>query len=104
MNAADWAAWITVALGTVLSYWCVQSTLYFRHQLTLGLKGNWILEAFFRTAATITVVCIWLTIARTISLVFGPQWWTVLISGLAILWLLLIPLLLRRVFKDHEGR
>jgi len=104
MTLAAAAAWLTVVVGAVVSYWCVRSTLYFRHQLTLGLQGNWILIAFYRTSATITAVCLWLTIARVIVLLFGTQWWASLISGLAIIWLLLIPLLLHRLFRDHEGR
>jgi hypothetical protein len=103
MTLAAVAAWLTVALGAVLSYWCVLATLYFRHQLKL-MGGNWLLLAFYRTAATITAVCIWLTLARTIALLFGAQWWISLISGLAIIWLLLIPILLRRLFAEHEGR
>jgi hypothetical protein len=103
MTLAAVAAWLTVALGAVLSYWCVLSTLYFRNQLRL-MGNNWVLVAFYRTAATITAVCIWLTLARVITLTFGMQWWASILSGLAIIWLLAIPILLARLFREHEGR
>jgi len=104
MDWANLASWTLVGIGAVISYWCVRSTLYFRHQLTLGLAGNWILRAFYTTSATISGACIWFTVARAITLAFGVQWWTALISGIAVIWLLSIPILLARLFKNHEGR
>jgi hypothetical protein len=96
-------AWLTIVLGLALSVGGLAATRYFRRQVTL-MGGNWILMAFYRTTATITAVAMWLTLARAIVLATGPQVWITVISGLAVCWLLVIPLLLRREFREHEGR
>ena len=97
------ASWLIVGIGVALVLTGVNATLYFRQQ-NRDFGGSWILHALYRTSATITAVAAWLTTARIVTLLLGPQWWTGVISGLAIIWLLLLPLLLRREFRSHEGR
>lgn len=103
MILAAIASWATAAIGLVLTYLSVRSVLYFRRQIHAA-GGSWLLVVFFRTALTIAIVCGWLTLARTVTLLFGIQPWVGVISGLGIIWLLLIPPLMEREFRNHEGR
>lgn len=95
--------WSTVVLGLVLTINAWLVIRYFRRQIHLA-GGSWILMAFLRVVVTITAVSAWLTLARIITLTAGPSPWLSIISGLAILWLLAIPILLRAEFRSHEGR
>ena len=96
-------SWSIVALGLVLTFNAWLVVRYFRRQIRLA-GGSWILVAFLRVVVTITAVSAWLTLARAITLANGPAPWLQVISGLAILWLLVIPILLRAEFRSHEGR
>lgn len=102
MNPAAIFNWVTVLIGVYLVYTGIRAILYFRDQ-ERRMGTNWVLHSFLRTCEVITTVAAWVTIARIISLVFGPQPWTMLITGLAIVWLLLKPDRLRRLFEQHEG-
>jgi hypothetical protein len=103
MTLAAAIAWGTVVVGLVLGSVGIRATFYFRRQLDI-MGQNWVLLAFYRTAATITAVALWLTMARALTLAFGPQPWLMALSGVAVIWLLLIPTLLHRLFQSHEGR
>lgn len=100
---AEVVAWGTVALGLVLSYLSIRSLFYFRRQQQLA-GGSWLLGVFIRSTLTITAACIWLTLARAVTLVWGRQDWVSIISGLFVVLLLLLPPLKQREFRKHEGR
>ena len=99
----EWIAWITVAVGLLLGISGVHSTFYFGRQHRL-LKGNWVTGAIYRTVASITIVCLWLTLSRAITLNFGRIEILSIIGGIAVIWLLLIPRLLYRYFVTQEGK
>ncbi|HXS47576.1 MAG TPA: hypothetical protein VN756_08940 [Solirubrobacterales bacterium] len=103
MSTAEWVNWAFVLLGLILSASGVRASFYFG-QHHRALNGNWVISALYRTVLTITAVCLWLTLARAVSFTYGPITLVSLISGVAIIWLLLIPALLVRLFKAHEGR
>jgi pilus assembly protein Flp/PilA len=103
MTAAGVLNWVVVAVGVALVLTGVNAILYFRRQEQL-MGSNWILHAFYRTAFVITSVAAILVIMRAVVLLFGASWWTSVIQSAAIVWLLLKPLRLRRLFEQHEGR
>jgi hypothetical protein len=96
-------AWATVFIGLVLTLSAYQAVVYFRRQIRIA-GGSWVLVAFLRTTQTITAAAAWFTLARAVTLTFGPMPWISAISGLVVIWLLLIPALLRSEFRSHEGR
>jgi len=102
MNWTAILAWGTVVLGLALSVLSIRSTLYFRrHGERLG--WSWVVVAFYRTSLTITIIAAYFTAARVFVLLTEPQPWLSVVSGLAIIWLLLIPAFLRELFRSHEG-
>jgi hypothetical protein len=96
-------SWATILLGLVLTVLAARAVFYFGRQIRIA-GGSWILVAFQRTALTVTVACAWFTLARAIALSFGPQPLVSLVSGLVIVWLLLLPPMLQAEFRSHEGR
>lgn len=94
--------WATVLIGVYLVYTGIRAVLYFREQ-ERKVGTNWLQHSFLQTCIVITVVAAWITLARIITLIWGPQFWTVPITGLALIWLLLKPDRLRRLFEQHEG-
>lgn len=103
MSIAGVLAWLVVAVGWVLTYLSARSVLYFRRQI-IAAGGSWLLVVFFRTALTIAIVCAFLTASRMVTLTFGRQEWLGILGGLGLIWLLLIPPLMEREFRSHEGR
>ncbi len=95
-------AWVTVAIGVLLSFGGLLSTLYFM-RLDRALTGNWVMHGRANGVRTITIVAIWLTFARASTLVYGTNVWLSIISGLMIIWLLSLPILLWREAVRHEG-
>lgn len=96
-------AWFLIGVGLMLTIRAWLVVRYFRRQISMA-GGSWILIAFLRVVLTIMGVAAWLTLARALALAFGPNAWVSVVSGLAIVWLLLIPDLLRVEFRSHEGR
>jgi pilus assembly protein Flp/PilA len=103
MSFDEITAWGFVLVGLILAASGVRSTFYFGEHRR-ALKDSWVISAFHRTVITITTVCLWLTLARALQLTFGALPYISLISGVAIIWLLLIPQFLVRLFVSHEGR
>lgn len=101
--AAEALSWGTVAVGLILSYLSVSASIYFRRQEQIA-GGSWLLGVFLKTTLSIAAISIWLTLARAVTLTLGRQEWVSLVSGLAIIWLLLLPLFMEREFRSHEGR
>jgi hypothetical protein len=97
------AAWLLVFIGLALTIDAWTVAHYFRRQIRIA-GGSWILVAFLSVVQTITAVAAWFTLARALVLAFGPSVWFSIVSGLALVWLLLIPRLLRATFRAHEGR
>jgi len=102
MDISTVLAWTTVLAGLVLSGTGVAAVFYFGEHHR-ALQQNWVLTAIYRTCFTITAVTMWLTLARAINLSQGPIEWLSPISGLFVVWLTLIPHLLKIYFKRHEG-
>jgi hypothetical protein len=94
--------WTTIVVGLILSGAGMKATWYFHRQHIL-LEGNWVLSAIFRTSATITAACLVLTLNRVWMMVFGPNVWSLALSGVMIAWILLIPWFLFRTFVQKEG-
>lgn len=105
MDPTEIAAWIAVAFGLVLSALGVQATFYFgEHERALmGTEGQWVVHAFWRTCLVITLVCLFLTVCRMISLTFGIIPVLQLGQALAVVWLLTKPYRLMRLFRAREG-
>jgi hypothetical protein len=103
VTAEGLLAWTLVFIGLALTVDAWLTVRYFRRQIKIA-GGSWILVAFLRVVQIITAVAAWFTLARALALTFGPSVWFSIVSGLAIVWLLLIPRLLRREFRSHEGR
>jgi hypothetical protein len=97
------AAWLLVFVGLALTIDAWTVVRYFRRQIRIA-GGSWILVAFLSVVQTITAVAAWFTLVRALVLAFGPSLWFSIVSGLALVWLLLIPRLLRAEFRSHEGR
>jgi hypothetical protein len=103
MTLEERLAWATVGLGLVLTEMALRAVFYFRRQRELA-GGSWILEAFHRTALTVTAACAWFTLARALTLAFGRSPLLSIIGGVIVVWLLLIPPMLEMEFRSHEGR
>ena len=105
--------WLPILLGSIIAVFDVRATMYFHRQLRL-IGNNWVIRSLFRTAATITAVVIILTVSRAILIVFSTalpiedadivRSVVQFIAGLAVVWLSIIPIILRRYFEEHEGR
>ena len=94
--------WVTIAIGAVLTVLALRSTLYFwRQERNLG--GSWLVQLLFRSSLTITVVAAWFTFARIYTVFQGRQGWISIISGIALIWLLLLPPLKEREFRKRAG-
>lgn len=94
--------WATVGVGVVLVLLAARSTLYFyRQERRLG--GSWLVRLLFRSSVTITAVAAWLTLGRVLTLVIGRQGWISVVSGLAIIALLLLPPFKEREFRKRSG-
>jgi hypothetical protein len=96
-------SWGPVFIGLVLLIVSWRVIVYFRRQVQIA-GGSWVLISFLRVCQAVTLATAWLTLARSIVLVFGPQLWISVISGFVIILLLLIPISLRAEFASHEGR
>jgi pilus assembly protein Flp/PilA len=105
--------WLPIILGSIIAVFDVRATMYFYRQLQM-IGNNWVIRSLFRTAATITAVVIILTISRAILIVFSTaiqvedadivRSAVQFIAGLAVVWLSIIPIILRQYFEEHEGR
>lgn len=102
MSEAHMAGWITIGIGLLLIGASWYSTRYFRRQVQI-LGTNWVIFALYRTCLTVTVVASVLTLTQAVVLALGPQPWLRVINGVALVWLLLLPILLRHYFEAHEG-
>lgn len=101
MGIGEAVAWGTVILGLLLSVIGLRATLYFGRENRI--VHSWIIQAVYRTCLTITGVSLGLTVARAVQLTIGPLPWVSVISGSLIVWLLIVPFMLQRIFKSHEG-
>ena len=96
-------AWFTVLVGCGLIWTAAGAIEYFRTQERL-VGGSWILRIFLRTSIAVTFISMYFTVARVVTLVFGSQPMVQVLSGVAIIILLLIPKIMQIVFEQHEGR
>lgn len=103
MTGQGLIAWLLVGVGFLLAVRAWLVARYFARQIEIA-GGSWLLILFHRVVLTIMVVATWFTFARALTLTFGPNLWFSVLSGVAIVWLLIIPDLLRAEFRSHEGR
>jgi hypothetical protein len=95
---------LQISFGLLLAGVSLRAMRYFRRQQQL-MGSNWVLKTFERSCQTTAVISAWFTTARVIFMIVGPGvWWASLLSGMAFVWLLIIPALMQREFELHEGR
>src|SRR5215208_5621470 len=103
MTLATILSWITVPIGVYLVWTGVNAVRYFRRQEQL-MGSNWVLHEFLRTCVVITAVSAVLILVRLAVLILAAppppvdpiRQWGGVVSGIAIVWLLLKPRRLQR--------